>query len=479
MTKLCEWKKAGAVLVVCAATAILSSAQTLTTLLEFDGSNGGSPMYVSLTQGHDGRIYGTTVEGGADNSDCGQGCGTVFAITPKAALTTLHSFNLIDGALPWGGVILATDGNFYGTTFIGEDQNGEQNTGTVFKMTPKGNLTTLHAFHESDGTNPDSGLSQTSDSNLYGVTYSGGSNFDGTVFKITPGGTLTTLYNFGGPDGSTPQAPPIQASDGNLYGTTLTGGAYSGGTIYKITPEGNLTTFYNFCAQPNCADGAGPYGLVQGRDGAFYGAASASTQLSNRWGTIFKITLRGVLTILHTFNGDDGSDVEGTLIQGTDGNLYGKSAYGGSVICMCGTIFMITPDGLFTPLYSFSGVNGNFPLGGLLQATNGIFYGTTTHGADDGPCFYGCGTLFSLDMGLGPFVAFVRPAGKIGQTGGILGQGFTGTTDVSINGIPGSFTVVSDTYIRATVPAGATTGYVTVTTPSGALTSNVPFQVIR
>jgi hypothetical protein len=81
-------------------------------------------------------------------------------------------------------------------------------------------------------------------------------------------------------------------------------------------------------------------------------------------------------------------------------------------------------------------------------------------------------------MGLGPFVSFVRPVGKVGQTGGILGQGLTGTSSVSLNGIPASFTVVSDTFIRATVPAGATTGYVTVATPSGTLTSNVSFHVI-
>jgi len=100
--------------------------------------------------------------------------------------------------------------------------------------------------------------------------------------------------------------------------------------------------------------------------------------------------------------------------------------------------------------------------------------GRPTQGA-----LYGYGNVYSLDMGLGPFVTFVQAAGKVGQTGGILGQGFTGTTNVSLNGISASFTVVSDTFIRATVPLGATTGYVTVTTPSGTLTSNVPFHVIR
>ena len=117
----------------------------------------------------------------------------------------------------------------------------------------------------------------------------------------------------------------------------------------------------------------------------------------------------------------------------------------------------------------------------LVQGTVGNFYGTTGNGGVGGDSCslpYGCGTVFGLHVGLAPFVAFVRDSGKVGQTGGILGQGFTGTTSVSLNGTPASFTVVSDTFIRATVPAGATSGYVTVTTPSGTLTSNVPFYVI-
>ena len=114
-----------------------------------------------------------------------------------------------------------------------------------------------------------------------------------------------------------------------------------------------------------------------------------------------------------------------------------------------------------------------FLYGGLVQATNGILYGTTNAGG-----YLDLGTVFSLDVGLGPFVKFVRAASKVGQVGGILGQGFTGTSNVSFNGISSNFTVAADTFITATVPAGATTGYVTVTTPSGTLTSNVPFQVI-
>jgi hypothetical protein len=141
-------------------------------------------------------------------------------------------------------------------------------------------------------------------------------------------------------------------------------------------------------------------------------------------------------------------------------------------------VFEITTDGTLTTLHTFNGTDGSLVYGGLVQATTGVFYGTTEHGGANVCAGFGCGTVYSLSTGLSPFVAFVHASGKVGQTGGILGQGFTGTTEVSLNGIPSKFTVVSDTYIRATVPAGATTGYFTVTTRSGILTSNVPFHVL-
>jgi uncharacterized repeat protein (TIGR03803 family) len=218
--------------------------------------------------------------------------------------------------------------------------------------------------------------------------------------------------------------------------------------------------------------------LLQGTDGNFYGTTYNGGGSGN--GTIFKITPQGQLTTLHSFNGADGSQPASSLVEATDGDFYGTTLFGGS--SELGTIFKTTPDGTVTELHTFLGADGAYPEGALLQATNGTFYGTTSGGGGATQCdpiFYGCGTFFSLDTCLGPFVTFVRDVGKIGQTGPILGQGFTGTTSVSLNGTPASFTVVSDTLIHATVPQGATTGYITVTTPSGTLISNLPFHVIR
>ncbi len=201
----------------------------------------------------------------------------------------------------------------------------------------------------------------------------------------------------------------------------------------------------------------------------------------------FGISRAGQFATLRRFDASDGALPSVGVVQGTDGSLYGTTAYGGSSLQCdpgCGTVFQIASDDTLTTLHSFCSepecTDGMIPSGGLVQATTGQFYGAATEGGDldCGTHRSGCGTIFSLDMGLAPFVAFVLPAGKVGQTSGILGQGFTGTTSVSLNGIPASFTVVSDTFIKATVPAGATTGYVTVTTPSGTLTSNVLFHVI-
>jgi uncharacterized repeat protein (TIGR03803 family) len=478
------WEKACVVLMLCGAGRIGAGAQTLTTLVTFDGSNGEAYPTMSLAQGVDGTFYGTTAGGDFDN-------GAVFKLTPSGTLTILYSFcaqPCPNGENPYGGLVLATDGDFYGTTYT-----GGSNTyyGTVFKVTPEGTLTTLHSFAGSEGSNPITPLIQATDGNLYGTTGSGGGGCSppgcGTVFKMTLAGELTTLHSFDYVDGQNPVGGLVEATDGSFYGTTYSGGAgepLGTGTVFQITRAGRLTTLYSFCAQIKCADGANPGGgLVQASNGYFYGTTSGGGVGcgDSGCGTVFRIDREGRLTTMHRFEGPDGESPRGSLIQATDGNLYGTTLYGG--VNGDGTIFRITAREAFATLYSFCALpqcsDGNAPLAGLFQATTGNLYGTTAVGGGPQCLGEGCGTIYSLSLGLGPFVTFVRAAGKVGQIGGILGQGFTGTTSVSLNGTPADFTVVSDTFIKATVPAGATTGYVTVTTPTGTLTSNLPFHVIR
>jgi len=252
----------------------------------------GSSPYDTLALGPDGNFYGTTLAGGASEgiNGCGDGCGTVFTMTPEGELTTLHNFCLQsgcpDGGFPFDGLTLGANGNFYGTTSNGGAHDG----GTVFEITPAGELTTLYNFCSqpscTDGWNPRSGLILAADGNFYGTTYLGGSDTTGcvdsgcgTVFKITPTGTLTTLYSFCSQtmcaDGSEPTDALMQATDGNFYGTTQYRGGKNSGTLFKITPTGTLTTLHSFCSQPGCSDGAQPLaGLTQATNGVLYGSTS-------------------------------------------------------------------------------------------------------------------------------------------------------------------------------------------------------------
>ncbi len=200
-------------------------------------------------------------------------------------------------------------------------------------------LTTLYSFcsqpHCTDGAVPLAVLVQAADGNFYGTTYEGGTGPDsGTVFTMAPDGTLTTLYSFAvdGPDGDQPYAGLVQGTDGNFYGTTSSFGAYGGGTVFKITPSGKLTTLHNFCSQPNCTDGTDPAAaLVQATDGNFYGTTDnggTGGSCSGGCGTVFKITPSGTLTTLHSFNGADGAQPRAGLVQATDGNFYGDNLRG-------------------------------------------------------------------------------------------------------------------------------------------------------
>jgi len=486
MRKLNGWKVGSVAFMASMMIAFAAQAQTYTEF-SFNRTNGDGPS-AGLAQGVDGNLYGTTLFAGAYDF------GTIFGISPADKLNRLYSFcqsGCSTNPLPFAAMTLAMSGDFYGTSQSG-GANGE---GMVFKVSTKGNFQTVYSFCNqpscADGASPDVSLVLGTDGNFYGTTSDRGANNGGTVFKITTEGILTTLYSFcslpGCADGSSPKGL-IQASDGGFFGTTYYGGGTSDnctggcGTVFRTTPDGSLTTLYRFCVQTNCPDGNSPMGgLVQATNGNFYGTTSGADCVNGECGTVFEITPAGNLTTLYHFSGsDDGYVPESGLVQATDGNLYGTTYRGGQF--GYGTIFDITVTGALTTIYSFCATenckDGAYPSSALVQGTNGSLYGTTSYGGNHKACFWGCGTVYRLNMALGPFVAFVRAAGKVGQTGGILGQGFTGTTSVMLDGVPCSFTVVSDTYIKATVPPGATTGYVTVTTPTGVLTSNVPFHVI-
>jgi uncharacterized repeat protein (TIGR03803 family) len=471
--KLSLAKLACIVSVFCAATAILSPAQTtFTSLLSFNGTNGANPHFVTPVQGLDGNLYGTTYV------STGSG-GTIFKVTPSGALSTIYTFcphgeSCVYGAQPEAGLILGTDGNFYGTAMNG----GANSDGAVFKITPAGAITALHSFDQTDGAQPQTALMQASNGDFYGTTSSGGSGDVGTVFQITSAGAFSSLHSFDGTDGDYADASLVQGTSGNLYGLTKEGGT-GFGTVYEMTTAGQFSTLSIF----DSVEGGGNYGkLLQASNGNFYGTTIGG---GNGNGVVYEVTPAGVVTTLYTFCSKagcaDGATPYAGLIQGSDGNLYGTTYSGGisNANCNagCGTVYKITTAGKLTTLYSFCSqancADGSAPQGGLVQDTNGTFYGTTYSGGTGD----GLGTIYSLSVGLNPFVKTLTTSADVRATVIILGTNLTGATKVSFNGVSAKFTVVSSTEIQATVPAGATSGVVTVVTPSGTLTTIVIFNV--
>ena len=503
------------IIVLCFATTIGLRAQTFTTIFTSDGRSPALP--IALIQGNDGRLYGTSSAGGASGQhNPTPGDGTAFAMTADGTLTALYSFCSLslcaDGLNPGAGMTLGANGSFYGTTqgggVGGSDCDSLYGCGSIIVFNSVSKPTRLYSFCSAsrcaDGQTPDEPLVQGFNGSFYGNTLYGG-NIDncqggcGTIFRVTPSGQFATLHTFcesgsNCPEGWNPQAPLVVGRDGNLYGGA-NGGSAPTGTLFRITPNGVFTKMHQFNKK---TDGDNPSGLLMGSDGNFYGVSDfygAGAFCSDTiCGTVFKITPAGQFTTLYSFcseaNCADGAGPYSGIIQGSDGNFYGTTIEGGtnvnSAVCFgapCGVLFRITPTGQYTVLYNFcsqadcaDGKGG----GTLMQATDGKFYGTTTVGGLAGACGgVGCGTVFSLDMGLSPFVKPVPWFGKAGTSIDIQGNNLTSTTAVIFNGVAATFTVVSDTLIKATVPAGAGTGWIQVTTTSGALSSNVAFQALQ
>jgi uncharacterized repeat protein (TIGR03803 family) len=183
-----------------------------------------------------------------------------------------------------------------------------------------------------------------------------------------------------------------------------------------------------------------------------------------------------VLTTLYNFCSEsnclDGGQPAVGLVQGTDGNFYGATTYGGAN--NEGTVFEISPADKFTLLHTFDGADGASPNGALMQDTSGTFYGITSVAGPDGG-----GTVFSLSMGLGPFVKTSPSSGKVGTAVIILGNNFTGAKSVAFSGTAATFSVVSKSEIQTTVPAGATSGRVQVVTATKTLKSDTIFRVTK
>jgi uncharacterized repeat protein (TIGR03803 family) len=342
------------------------------------GHSDGAEPYHSLIQNSAGAFVGSTLAGGASLG------GTVFEVTSSGTESILYSF----ASMPWAGVIQGSDGNYYGTTASG----GTNGRGTIFELTPGGVETVLYSF-PANGSDPYCGLVE-SGGNFYGTTGANGASDDGTVFELS-GGTESVLHTFpkvANGDGQTPYAGLIQGSDGNFYGTTYNGGSSGFGTVFRVTPSGTESIVYSFAG--GSGDGEHPYaGVIQGNDGNLYGTTYQGG--TGGYGTVFKLTLSGTETVLHSFAGgsSDGANPAAGLTQGTDGNFYGATYVGGA--SNLGTVFKITPSGTETLLHTFAGggSDGANPQANLVQGTDGNLYGTTVAGGASAD-----GTFFKISL---------------------------------------------------------------------------------
>ena len=365
-------------------------AQTLQTLCSFSGTNGAYPE-TALALGTDGNFYGTTFMGGIANSTYPIGMGTVFKVTTNGVLTTLVSFNNTNGVNP-NALTLGTDGYFYGTTLWGGNINlhSGYGEGTVFKMTTNGTLTTLVYFNGTNGAVPQAALTLGTDGNLYGTTSEGGFTNGygyGTVFKMTTNGILTTLVSFNGTNGEIPQAALTLGNDGNFYGTT------------------------------------------------YYGGISNSTYPAGL-GTVFQVTTNGTLSILASFNSTNGAYPQAALTLGNDGNFYGTTGKGGS--SGNGTVFKVMTNGTLSILVSFNGTNGPYPQAALTRGNDGNFYGTTAESGITNSIYpAGLGTIFQIttDGILKTLISFNGSNGEIPLAALTLGTdgNFYGTTGTGGN----------------------------------------------
>ena len=449
-----------------AAAATPATAQTVTTLYSFvSNSNTQAIMpQAAMAQGRDGVFYGI--------SQSGNGCcqGWFYKMTSTGALTSLTAMDQSEGT-NCNGLILGTDGNFYGTCY-----SDTTNNGTLIKVTPAGVITVMHTFTGSttDGCFPLAPPIQGTDGNFYGTTGFCGANGYGTVYKLTLAGAYSLLYSFQGPPTDT--AEPlglIQGTDGNFWGMG-NGWIVSDGGVFKISSAGKESLVYAFKGGPG--DGQNPYtSLIQGIDGNFYGTTEYGG--TSEMGTIYKLSSAGVETILYNFpNQTDGAYPRLPLTQGPDGLLYGMATDCASGGCSQAGLFDITTKGAYKNLYLYpiGGSNTVQPFAPLLLSTNGTLYSTTAQGGTAGN-----GSFYSVSTKYSPFISLVNVrSGKEGAQVGILGQGFTSKSVVKFGGTAATKkTLTGSTFLQATVPAGALTGAVTVTTGTSVLTTPSTYKI--
>lgn len=320
-----------------------------TSLFAFNGTNGANP-YAALTPGNGGLFYGTTSAGGVSNWGTIFLVTTNGAFTNLFSFSGTN--NPWQGANPAAALVPDGVGNLWGTANFGGLTNAlylnistllGNGYGTVFELTSNGTVTIPIVFGGTNGAHPSGGLVLAKDGNFYGTTTWGGNGLTassagfGTIFRLNPNGTITNIYRFGGGgDGGFIYAGLVQGNDGWLYGGAFQGGSVGNGTLFKVSTNGDflpLRTFGYF-------ESATPYaGMMEGGDGNLYGTTFGNAQYGN-YGSVYQLTTGGAFTNLVSFNNANGNHPAGVLVQGPDNNLYGTTSAGGAN--GLGTIFRLS-----------------------------------------------------------------------------------------------------------------------------------------
>lgn len=348
------------------------ASSSLTVVKSFE-SLASNPYYTSVTQTSDGKLYGVTAYGGSS------GGGVIFSLNPTtSAYTKLKSLNNAQGANPYGSLLKASNGKLYGMT----SQGGSKNFGVIFSFDPSSSTyTKLKDLDSTNGSTPYGGLIQLSNGKMYGMTARGGKKNAGVIFSFDPAtNALTKLKDLDNTTGTHPYGNLLRASDGKLYGITSAGGKNGYGVIFSFNTSSSVYTKLKDFDRTN---GSAPYGsLVQRSDGKLYGLTSAGG--SKNAGVIFSFTpSSSAYSKLKDFDNTNGANPEGSLIQATDGKLYGMTINGGSK--GLGVLFSFTPSSsTYAKLKDFDNSSGANPEGSLFQASDGKLYGLTTQGGSNG-----------------------------------------------------------------------------------------------
>lgn len=470
----------------------ISSAGVLTSLHAMAQSDGTTCS--GLTLGTDGNFYGTCHNGGTNDY------GTLFKVTSAGVLTVLHNFaaqgSTSDGCEPLAPPIQASNGDFYGTTSF----CGANNYGTVYKLTPAGAYSLLYSFQgPPNDTLLPLGLIEGTDGDLWGLG-NGWIISNGGVFKITLAGKESLVYAFkGDPDGAGPYTNLIQGSNGDFYGTTEEGGSAQEGTIFQVTAGGKETVLYSF---PNQTDGAYPsLPLTQGPNGMLYGAATDCAGGGCSQAGLFDITTKGAYKNLYLYPlvCSNCGQPEAPLLLSTNGTFYSTTEQGGTG---AGSFYSLSNG--YSPFISLVNVTSSaegaqvgilgqgftsssvVKFGGTKATTTTLtgstyILATVPSGALTGDVTVTTGSTVLSTLSsykIKPTLKSFTPlSGPIGTEVTITGTGLAQASKVTIDKISASFTVVSDSEITATVPAGAATGKIVVTTKGGSVTSSASFTV--